>query len=257
MRSYYTLLRQPLNGFAKLCAVKTQTSVRNIVKRNPLSCMGYMYTGQVHQCHYLHYYKNFLVATSLPKYNHIPFHQYSTPSQPQEVDQLTKLPLYDTVKGDLVYTGELSRMIKLLKGFSLSTSVLGLCLQPYLVTSMGAGVLAYAMVAGMSFFIFLNPALIHWLTRRYVTDMYFNQYSKKFVAATISFFLRRREIEFFADDVMVPDITGPFTSVTIKNKPYFFVSNSFKSKDAYVHMMGYDKPMDGWELPNKNDKKRG
>ncbi|XP_071085054.1 transmembrane protein 70 homolog, mitochondrial-like [Haliotis cracherodii] len=170
-------------------------------------------------------------------------------------DALTEMPLKHPVKGELVYGGPLWKMVKGIKAFSVSTSMIGLGLQPYILMNAGeAAMFSKVMIGGtISFFIFITPLLIHFVTKKYVTYCYLNRDTGSFTAATYSFFLRRKEIEFTAEDVVVPDIPGMFTTVLVKGKPLFLDARMFYSKDAYIHFMGYDKPID-WTMPDYSKK---
>merc|ERR1712168_676977 len=70
-----------------------------------------------------------------------------------------------------VYHGVLATQIKMVKTFSLSTTLIGLAFQPILIqkasdTNLG---LVVAMGSFIGFFTFVTPMLIHWITRKYVT----------------------------------------------------------------------------------------
>lgn len=166
------------------------------------------------------------------------------------------LPQNDPIKGELVYLGPLASLVKGVKMFSISTSVIGLSLQPYLLLHAGDhNVVATVAVGGViGFFIFATPLLIHWITKKYVTDLYFNKESGQYTAATITFFLRRKELAFKSSEVVVPDIPGMFTFLIAKGKPLFMDPQMFLSREAYIRLMGYDKPLE-WELPKQEDKK--
>jgi hypothetical protein len=73
------------------------------------------------------------------------------------------------------------------------------------------------------------------VTKKYITDIYYDRATKKFTASRYSFFLRRKEIEYTADDVEVPGVTGVFTTMKIKGKPFFVDENCFKDFDVYIH----------------------
>lgn len=153
-------------------------------------------------------------------------------------------------KGDVVYKGAISGMIKGVKLFSLSTSAMGLCLQPMVLFSnqeMPTG-LKFAFGGIINFFVFVNPFIIHYIAKKYVTEMRWNRSTGVFTAVTYTFFLQRRELQFTADHVIVPDIPGMFTFLEAKGTPLFLDPQGFQDNEAYVHLMGFDKPLD-WELP--------
>lgn len=158
----------------------------------------------------------------------------------------------NNTKGELVYKGAISGMIKSVKIFSLSTSFLGLCFQPMFWFNEQAIPLVFKVAFGgiINFCIFLNPFIIHYIAKKYVLDLYWNQETGVFVASTWSFLVRRKEIQFMAEDVKVPDIPGMFTFMEAKGVPLFIEPQAFLNNDAYVHLMGFNKPLD-WELPQQ------
>lgn len=162
-------------------------------------------------------------------------------------------------KGDLVYVGTLARMVRLVKLFSLSTSVVGIALQPFLYKQVSDLHWALAaMVGGVAgFFVFVTPVLLHVVTKRYVTQMYLDRNSGVFTATTYTLLLRERDHVFTAADVAVPTVPGIFTTVKIRDKvPLFIDPNLFLDRDAFVLMMKYDEPLD-WEItPSQEVKDR-
>lgn len=165
---------------------------------------------------------------------------------------------HDSRKGDLVYVGTLARMVRFVKFFSLSTSAVGVSLQPFLYDQVSNLHWALAtMVGGVAgFFVFVTPVLLHIVTKRYVTMMYLNRDSGVFTATTYSLLLREKEHSFTADDVKVPTVPGLFTTAKIKDKvPLFLDPNLFIDRQAYIQMMKYDEPLD-WEIPEQPDTKK-
>ncbi|GFG31314.1 hypothetical protein Cfor_12877 [Coptotermes formosanus] len=51
------------------------------------------------------------------------------------------------------------------------------------------------------------------------------------------------KITFTADDVVVPDVPGMFTSFQIKGVPLFVDPRLFDDPAHYARIMGYDKPI--------------
>ncbi|GFS23909.1 transmembrane protein 70, mitochondrial [Elysia marginata] len=161
----------------------------------------------------------------------------------------------DMDKGSLVYMGRIGSMFKTLKLFSLTTSALGLSLQPYLfITYQDAPIVtAVPFFAALNIFVFINPLLIHHIGKKYVMEVYFNPTSKVFTAVLMSFFARKYNFAFKADDVHVPDVPGMFSILTVKGRPLFVLESDFTDVEVYKHMMGFDKPLDLSFL--KDDKK--
>ena len=151
--------------------------------------------------------------------------------------------------GDLVYRGTIASMVRNVKLLSLSTSAIGLGLQPYLfmqVEELGMGTVAMGGVFSM--FIFVTPLLLHYVTKKYVTELYMKPEEQQFTAYTINFFLRKKKTIFTPDDVSVPGVPGPFSSILVKGVPLFMDPSYFTEPNAYRIMMGYDKPID-WDFP--------
>jgi len=144
-----------------------------------------------------------------------------------------------------IYNGILSTQIKLVKSFSLMTSCIGLAFQPILYTYSSANA-AVVLGAGvfLSFFTFATPLLIHSISKKYVTKLYYNQVEDKYTAIVYSIFIKPKKIEFKVNDVEVPDIPGMFTTFKAKSVPLFVEGSQFNDITHFGKIMGYDKPLD-------------
>uniref|UniRef100_A0A1L8DZP6 Putative transmembrane protein 70 log mitochondrial n=1 Tax=Nyssomyia neivai TaxID=330878 RepID=A0A1L8DZP6_9DIPT len=146
-----------------------------------------------------------------------------------------------------VYEGPLSSRIKIVKLFSLSTSVAGLAAQPIVIeqaSKLGGTFLVLLSSGFVGFFTFVTPFLLHWITKKYVTQLKYNPPSEEYTATTISFFLTLSHTKFKVSDVKVPDVPGMFTSFHIGKKALFVDPRQFPDTSHYVKIMGYDKPID-------------
>lgn len=162
----------------------------------------------------------------------------------------------DVTLGQLVYQGRNRNMFKAVKIFSLSTSAIALSLQPFMVVTYQdmSLVAAVPFFTLLNVFVFLNPALIHFISKKYITDLYFNHDTKVFTAYLLSFFARREAITFTAADVDVPDVPSPFSILTVKGRPLFVLETDFKNIDVYKHLMRFDQPLDlTYFYENKKD----
>lgn len=96
-----------------------------------------------------------------------------------------------------VYYGNLTTQIRAVKFFSLLTSVTGLAAQPLLIQkaselgSLGAGI---AVGSFVGFFTFITPFLLHWLTKKYVTQLHYNPETQKYTATTLSLLLLKKKV---------------------------------------------------------------
>ena len=99
---------------------------------------------------------------------------------------------------ETIYQGILNTQIKLVKGFSLMTSAIGISCQPILLLNMQQNSGNIAVMAGagafLSFFTFATPLLIHHMSKKYVTEMNYNKLEDTYTAITYSLFLRRKEV---------------------------------------------------------------
>merc|ERR1719447_2060546 len=145
-----------------------------------------------------------------------------------------------------IYSGILSTQIKLVKSFSLTTSFIGMACQPILYSYSSHANLAVMLASGafLSFFTFVTPILIHSVSKKYVTKLYYNQVEDKYTAVVYNIFVKPKKIEFKVKDVEVPDIPGMFTTFKANSVPLFVESSQFTDLKHYGKIMGYDKPLD-------------
>ncbi|KAH6947744.1 hypothetical protein HPB50_021116 [Hyalomma asiaticum] len=73
---------------------------------------------------------------------------------------------------------------------------------------------------------------------RYVTELTYDPDTKEFNATTLSLLNRKKHISFIADDVKVPTIPGPFTTLLAKGRPLFVEVQNFQDAGALEHLMG-------------------
>ena len=114
----------------------------------------------------------------------------------------------------------------------------------------GSGNLAFAVASGafLSFFTFATPLLIHWVSKKYVTELLYNKIDDTYTAVTYSLLLRKKKINFKVNDVKITDIPSMFTTFIVgggKGTPLFVDGvQAFSVPQHYVKLMGYDKPLD-------------
>ncbi|XP_017861101.1 PREDICTED: transmembrane protein 70 homolog, mitochondrial [Drosophila arizonae] len=175
--------------------------------------------------------------------------QRKQPKQQQARWLATPVADKDTDDKDLkrIYYGTLAPRMRLVKLFSLSTSLAGLAAQPILMEQGmkigGTGMAVFLCSVG-GFFTFVTPILLHLVTKKYVTELHYNQATDEYIATTISLILLKIKTKFRASDVTVPEVPGMFTSFLVKNRPLFVDPALFDDPEHYVRIMGYDKPID-------------
>lgn len=146
-----------------------------------------------------------------------------------------------------VYYGILSPQIRAVKVFSLATSIGGVIAQPILLeqaSKIGGTPMIVAICGIAGFFTFVTPLLLHLITKRYVTDLYYDVTTKEYTASTITFFLMKQQTKFKLEDVVVPEVPGMFTSFMVGKKSLFVDPKLFPDPTHYIKIMGYDKPID-------------
>lgn len=146
-----------------------------------------------------------------------------------------------------IYCGTLTPQIKAVKIFSLSSSVVGIISQPFLfneIASTGNIPVIVAAYTAIGFFTVVTPILLHFITKKYVTHLYYNQNTNTYIAKTVNFFCVTKQTEFTPEDVSVPDVPGLFTTIKVKGKPMFIDPRMFDYPEHYARIMGYDKPLD-------------
>jgi len=150
---------------------------------------------------------------------------------------------------NVIYIGTLARHVRIVKVFSLSTSVAGICLQPFIYTKLSALPVALAVAVGgfASFFIYLTPVLLHLVSKRYVTQITLDPVSGEYTATTYTFFLRKKLHPFTADDVTVPHVPGLFTSIRVHEVPLFIDRDLFTDRRHFVQLFKYTDPLE-WEI---------
>lgn len=87
--------------------------------------------------------------------------------------------------------------MKLVKVFSLTTSITGAVVQPTLLEQsmkIGGPAMAIAACTVAGFFTIVTPLLLHFVTKKYVTELFYNEKTGEYTAITISLFLRRQEV---------------------------------------------------------------
>jgi len=159
--------------------------------------------------------------------------------------------------GQEIYNGPLAPKIRLVKRFSLASSFFGLLVQPVLIQKVIEEdlTLGFAVFTGVivQFFTFVTPVLLHYVTKRYIRNIYYNAKEDTYTALSYNIWTGDKLLSFQAKDVDVPDIPGMFTSIVVKGYPLFMEDGVFQDYDHYKRIMGYDKPMD-FKLHKKPEK---
>ncbi|XP_050517734.1 transmembrane protein 70 homolog, mitochondrial [Diabrotica virgifera virgifera] len=146
-----------------------------------------------------------------------------------------------------IYYGSLTPQIKAVKIFSLSSSVVGIIAQPFLyneIASTGNVPVIVAAYTAIGFFTVVTPILLHLITKKYVTHLYYKPSTNSYIANNVNFFCLTKETEFTPEDVVVSEVPGMFTTFEAKGKALFVDPRLFEDPEHYAKIMGFDKPLD-------------
>lgn len=100
-------------------------------------------------------------------------------------------------KQERIYYGPLTPQIKAVKVFSLSSSLAGILAQPIILreaATIGSTSLIIALCSVVGFFTFVTPLLLHYITKKYVTEIYYDPTTATYKATTINFFLAPKKV---------------------------------------------------------------
>lgn len=149
--------------------------------------------------------------------------------------------------GKLVYKGNANKTVRIIKLFSITTSIMGVCLQPMLFKEMGDSALAFKVAAmtATAFFVFGTPLLLHFLSKRYVLQMYFNENTRIFTAERYNIFAQPKKFSFTAEQIS-DSIPNPFSNFQVGSHGFLLDTDKFRNDhpEAYKVFMRYDEPLD-------------
>lgn len=171
-------------------------------------------------------------------------------------DKSTNINTSDEGFGDIVYTGSINKAVYMVKCFSLATSAIGICLQPWLLSTMANSALVFKVttVCATGFFVFGTPWLLHFLCKRYVTKLYYNKHTKTFTVERLNFFARPKYFSFQPRDIK-DSLPNPFSNFEVADQGFLINTEELKftNPEVYVVFMRYDEPIDLTEYSNSTD----
>ncbi|XP_072169508.1 transmembrane protein 70, mitochondrial-like [Diadema setosum] len=141
-------------------------------------------------------------------------------------------------KDKLIYSGPLSSLVRLVKFFSLSTSIISSGLLAALLMG-GEGGAMTIVAGGISSVMICTPVILHWFTKGYITRLYYDYPSKTYTACTYDFFLTDAKTEFKRSDISLPSVSNVISSFSIRGKPVLVDPRGFLNPNHYNHLMGY------------------
>lgn len=140
----------------------------------------------------------------------------------------------------LIYSGPLTSVVKGVKFFSLSTTIMSAALVPLLLTYGDSGIMT---TIGLSFatMMIATPIILHWFSRSYVTKMYFDKEEDVYMAKTVTFILREATHKFKSADVAVPPVRNVFTTFVANGRPFLVDPRGFFNPNHFSQLMGQDQ----------------
>jgi len=152
--------------------------------------------------------------------------------------------------GRVIYTApdQMVRLIKMIKRLSISTTCISAGVQPFLYPKLIATGSTFAVgfatltCAG----IFISPLILNWFTKRYVTQLYYQDKTGQFTAKRLNLINRPVTLSYKPTEVQIPASLGIFTTYTVgsKKQPLFVDANLVVDSNAYLKMLGLDKSID-------------
>lgn len=132
--------------------------------------------------------------------------------------------------------------------FCYTTTGATLTLMPFVIQETGLGMGFKSLAAQVIFcgvvvfFTFLNPVILHFITKGYVSRLYHNRDKDTYTAITYSIFLTEKRNMFHQRDVKVPSVHKMFTTFYAGTMGLLINPDNFIIPEDYNHLMGYDKP---------------
>lgn len=120
-----------------------------------------------------------------------------------------------------IYQGKYTNQILRVKLFSLTTSAMGLLAQPVLWNKgleVGGAGLSVLMCSVAGIFTFITPILLHFVTKKYVIDIKYNEKTDEYTCVTISFFLFRNEVR-----ILIILLTKRIFQIICFYSDYFYI----------------------------------
>ena len=141
----------------------------------------------------------------------------------------------------LVYTAPLKGAVRAIKIFSLTTATAAVLGGPILVWMGNQSVplsgrvimSSLVMLVGIS-----TTALLHWLVKGYVIQMYFDEDTKTVQLYTLSMFGRKKLHQFNISEAGPPSSATAFSSFQARGKSYFLHAEVFKDRKVLSGLLG-------------------
>lgn len=151
--------------------------------------------------------------------------------------------LSDKENWSLVYEGPLSKSVKYVKTFSLTTAAASLVGSPILVYFGKQSVPLVGKLAIASLLCLVGTSttvLLHFFSKAYVHKLYYNSSKQVFEAETLSFFGRRQRTKFVVHDIVFPEEESAFSTFQVNGKR-FFIHQEMVEAQQVLHFVRESK----------------
>ena len=147
----------------------------------------------------------------------------------------------------VVYEGPLSRAVKRIKIFSLTTATASMIGCPILVFfgKQSVPLVGKLAIAGLLGIVGVATTLfLHAFTRTYVHKAYFSPEEQKFAVETFSLFARLKRSEFYAHDVVIPKEGKMFSTFEAYGRRYFIHEELIEAQQILQFVRDYQQDRD-------------
>lgn len=130
--------------------------------------------------------RNQVIRHKFPDIYNITQCKYSTENKSHKTNDL-----------EIIYDGILTKQIRMVKTFSLTTTIMGIIGQPIIYSKsleVGGAPVMIAACTVVGFFTFVTPILLHLITRKYVTKLQYDRSDDTYIATLLTLFLLRYEV---------------------------------------------------------------
>lgn len=155
----------------------------------------------------------------------------------------------------VVYEGPLSRAVKRVKIFSLTTASASMIGCPILVFfgKQSVPLVGKLAIAGLLGIVGMATTLfLHAFTRTYVHKAYFNPKEQKFALETFSLFARLKRSEFSAHDVIIPEVGKMFSTFEACGRRYFIHEELIEAQQILQFVRDYQQDKETFSSNQNN-----
>ena len=141
------------------------------------------------------------------------------------------------------YRGNLTKFVRMLKTFSISTTITGLMFYQYAIIKLGILDKSSWQVGAVTTLcggVILSPLLTNLMTKRYIIQLAFNNETNVFKIYSLNLINQLKTTTFTADQVN-STVNRPLTTFMVGRKPFFIDPLQFSDISVYEHLMGFDK----------------